>query len=580
MEVLYRKWRPQTLADVVGQDHVTHTLLNALKMGRVAHAYLFCGPRGTGKTSTGRILAKAVNCTDGGEGEPCNQCTLCREITEGRAMDVMEIDAASNRGIDEIRELRERVRFSPSSARYKVYIIDEVHMLTEPAANALLKTLEEPPPQVMFVLATTEAHKVPLTILSRCQRFDFRRIPLDATVSRLARIAGGEGINIDEASLRLIARSATGSMRDAINLLEQLSAQYGNDISLNQVRAILGITEDVRARELVKHIVNGDIPAGLHTINSVNQDGIDLRQFNRELVEYLRGLLLIKAGAGEATELPAEALPEMLELAEMASMPQLSGAVRLFRAVEMEFDGFSPLPLELALVECALPSDRSATLEKLERATEPPQASRGAPAQPAPSQRKPPGRVKPAGVEPSAQENTKPTAKVEEEKEAPAAAEPTAAVGEERPEGYPQPAEAEAPQVGEVEATPPPTHDETATSSEVERVRARWKEVVAAAKGMGSRGNLDALLRSACEPIDVKGDTIVLGFYYDFHKEKIEDPKYRTMVEAKVLEIFGKPYKIRCQLTERKTGQRGHVVDAALRMGATIIDDEEEIPNE
>jgi len=261
-------------------------------------------------------------------------------------------------------------------------------------------------------------------------------------------------------------------------------------------------------------------------------------------------------------------------------MPQLSGAVRLFRAVEMEFDGFSPLPLELALVECALPSDRSATLEKLERATEPPQASRGAPAQPAPSQRKPPGRVKPAGVEPSAQENTKPTAKVEEEKEAPAAAEPTAAVANDEPASPLEPAGAEAPQVGEVEATPPPTHDETATSSEVERVRARWKEVVAAAKGMGSRGNLDALLRSACEPIDVKGDTIVLGFYYDFHKEKIEDPKYRTMVEAKVLEIFGKPYKIRCQLTERKTGQRGHVVDAALRMGATIIDDEEEIPNE
>ena len=195
MEVLYRKWRPQTLADVVGQDHVTHTLLNALKMGRVAHAYLFCGPRGTGKTSTGRILAKAVNCTDGGDGEPCNQCTLCKEITEGHAMDVMEIDAASNRGIDEIRELRERVRFSPSTAKYKVYIIDEVHMLTEPAANALLKTLEEPPPHVLFVLATTEAHKVPLTILSRCQRFDFRRIPLDATVARLARIAEGESIN-------------------------------------------------------------------------------------------------------------------------------------------------------------------------------------------------------------------------------------------------------------------------------------------------------------------------------------------------------------------------------------------------
>ena len=589
MEVLYRKWRPQTLADVVGQDHVTHTLLNALKTDRVAHAYLFCGPRGTGKTSTGRILAKAVNCTDGGEGEPCNQCTLCHEITEGHAMDVMEIDAASNRGIDEIRELRERVRFSPATAKYKVYIIDEVHMLTEPAANALLKTLEEPPPHVLFVLATTESHKVPLTILSRCQRFDFRRIPLDATVARLAKIAEGEGIKADDASLRLIARSATGSMRDAINLLEQLSAQYGNEISLNQVRAILGITEDVRARELVKHIVDGDIPSGLHTINSVNQDGIDLRQFNRELVEYLRGLLLIKAGADEATELPAEALPEMRELAERASMPQLSNAVRLFRAVEMEFDGFSPLPLELALVECALPSDRSATLEKLERATEPPPERRAAPRQPAKAEKKP------APVEPTRAEPT-----TEDKVEKPAEVEASAEDKAEEPDSTPEPAEVETPVAEKVEESVSPTEPTEAeapvdkqveedispapaaaeTSSEMESIRIRWKEVVAAAKGMGSRGNLDALLRSACEPIEVKDDTIVLGFYYDFHKEKIEDPKYRTMVEAKVLEIFGKPYKIRCQLTERKTKQRGHVVDAALRMGATIIDDEEEIPHE
>jgi DNA polymerase-3 subunit gamma/tau len=537
-------------------------------------------------------------------------------------MDVMEIDAASNRGIDEIRELRERVRFSPASARYKVYIIDEVHMLTEPAANALLKTLEEPPPQVMFVLATTEAHKVPLTILSRCQRFDFRRIPLDATVSRLATIAGGEGIKVDDASLRLIARSATGSMRDAINLLEQLSAQYGNEISLNQVRAIMGITEDVRARELVKHIVDGDISAGLHTINSVNQDGIDLRQFNRELVEYLRGLLLIKAGADEATELPAEALPELRELAERASMPQLSNAVRLFRAVEMEFDGFSPLPLELALVECALPSDRSSTLEKLERATEPPQERRAAPRQPVKAERKPASPVEPAKAEPTADEKVEkttsraqpsevePAAKVKDEKEEPAEAEDKAeeavspadeevpatekvekpisppepaevkTLADEKTEEPVSPADIETPAAEKVEEAPPPAPAGSAASSEMESIRIRWKEVVSAAKGMGSRGNLDALLRSACEPIEVNDDTIVLGFYYDFHKEKIEDPKYRTMVEAKVLEIFGKPYKIRCQLTERKTKQRGHVVDAALRMGATIIDDEEEIPHE
>ena len=213
-QVLYRKWRPQTLSEVVGQEHVTKTLLNALKTGKVAHAYLFCGPRGTGKTSTGRILAKAVNCQKGGKGEPCNACSMCQSITEGRAMDVIEIDAASNRGIDEIRELRERVRFSPGEARFKVYIIDEVHMLTDAAANALLKTLEEPPPHAIFILATTETHKVPLTILSRCQRFDFRRIPQAAMTKRLAEVCKSEGIQIEEAALNQI-----GKVQDAQRLL-------------------------------------------------------------------------------------------------------------------------------------------------------------------------------------------------------------------------------------------------------------------------------------------------------------------------------------------------------------------------
>ena len=362
-QVLYRKWRPQSLADVAGQQHVTRTLLNALKAGRVAHAYLFCGPRGTGKTSTGRILAKAVNCTQNGDGEPCNACTLCQEITDGRAMDVMEIDAASNRGIDEIRELRERVRFSPGAAKFKVYIIDEVHMLTEAAANALLKTLEEPPPHVIFVLATTEPHKVPLTILSRCQRFDFRRISQEAMVQRLTAIATGEGIAIDEPSLRLIARSATGSMRDAINVLEQLVAHYGQQLDIEQVQAMLGITGDARIPQLVRHIVAGDVAAGLQTINGVTQDGIDLKQFSRELVEYLRGLLLVKAGAATAVDLPPEVLAEMKQMSQTASTARLTRALRLFRSVELEFDGFSPLPLELALVDSALAAGETETEE-------------------------------------------------------------------------------------------------------------------------------------------------------------------------------------------------------------------------
>ncbi|GAI10220.1 unnamed protein product, partial [marine sediment metagenome] len=266
-QVFYRKWRPQTLAEIVGQEQVTQTLSNALKSGRVSHAYLFYGPRGTGKTSTGRILAKAVNCLTNGKGEPCNTCEICRAITEGRALDVIEIDAASNRGIDEIRDLREKVNYAPNQARHKVYIIDEVHMLTKEASNALLKTLEEPPPYVIFILATTEVHKVLPTILSRCQRFDFRRISQADVVSKLTRICSAEGIHIEPEGLRLIAKSATGSLRDAENLLEQLTTYYGTEVELRQVQAILGITGDERAKELIRHIVNNDISAGVSTIN-------------------------------------------------------------------------------------------------------------------------------------------------------------------------------------------------------------------------------------------------------------------------------------------------------------------------
>ncbi|HLB27688.1 MAG TPA: DNA polymerase III subunit gamma/tau, partial [Dehalococcoidales bacterium] len=309
-QVFYRKWRPQTLAEVIGQEPVTQTLLNALASGRISHAYLFCGPRGTGKTSTARILAKAVNCLTSGKGEPCNTCEMCRAIAELRALDVIEIDAASNTGVEDIRSLREKVNYSPNNARYKVYIIDEVHMLSNSAANALLKTLEEPPPHVIFILATTEVHKLLPTILSRCQRYDFRRLSQANVMTELTHVCQGEGIKLDAEAMRLIARSSTGSMRDALNLLEQLTTYYGSEPSISQAQTMLGITGDYRTKELVKQIIKKDISAGVATINSVNNDGLDLKQFGRELVEYLRSLLLIKTGSNDAVDLSAEEMSE------------------------------------------------------------------------------------------------------------------------------------------------------------------------------------------------------------------------------------------------------------------------------
>ena len=258
-EVFYRKWRPKSLSEVFGQEAITKTLRQAVACERIAHAYLFCGTRGTGKTSTARILAKAINCLSPQDGEPDNECHICVGINEARALDLIEIDAASNRGIDDIRDLSDKVRFSPNESRYKIYIIDEVHMLTEPAFNALLKTLEEPPAHAVFILATTEAHKVPLTIISRCQRYDFRRIPIDQMVAKLAYISEQEGIEVSDEALHLVARIANGGLRDAENLLEQVVVSYGSPISEDDVRQMLGLGGDEIVLELVKHIIGKSV---------------------------------------------------------------------------------------------------------------------------------------------------------------------------------------------------------------------------------------------------------------------------------------------------------------------------------
>jgi DNA polymerase-3 subunit gamma/tau len=529
-EVFYRKWRPQTLSEVVGQEPVTQTLRHAVEGEKIAHAYLFCGPRGTGKTSTARILAKAVNCPNQSGGEPCNACDLCRSITEGRALDVIEIDAASNRGIDEIRSLREKANYSPSLARYKVYIIDEVHMLTEAACNALLKTLEEPPRHVIFILATTEAHKVIATIVSRCQRFNFHRLRQTEITDKLKLICEKEGIHIETGSLELIARAATGSLRDAENILQQLIAYYGNQIELDRVQAELGLSRDSRVRELARCVVNRDVAAGLKVINSLNTDGVDLRQFNAGLVEYLRGLLLAKSQCEEALDITSEDLAEMTSLATNATLDYLLKAVKSFSSIDSRSDNYSALPLELALMGCALSP--------------------------------PTGQEQLTTTKPSeAEDDTEITESLEE-----------AAVSV-----------ALDPYRGETEV--PASPDSTEVSSEgipkdIDYLRSRWREFIKSLRGEGSSGNLDAFLRSACDPVALEDDTLVLGFYYSFHKEKIEDAKYRHLVEKKLQEIFGRPYKIRCILVDYKrenpspTRTQNPVIKAALEMGARISEED------
>ena len=540
-EVLYRKWRPKRLSELAGHEPIAQTLRRAVSTGRVAHAYMLAGPRGTGKTSTARILAKAVNCRDPQEGEPDNSCDLCTAVDEGRALDLIEMDAASNRGIGDIRSLRDRINFGPNEARYKVYIVDEVHMLTTEAFNALLKTLEEPPPHAILILATTEPHRVPLTIVSRCQRFDFRRIPVDKTVARLAEICGAEGVSAEDTALLTIARASGGSLRDAVNMLEQAIVSYGNEITDGSVRDLLELGGEEEALELVSNVIRGKPAEAMGVIGRFTGGGSDLRQLHRAATSFFRGVLLAKTGnlgnAGFAQG-TAERLEEM---AGATTMTDLLRVLRAFAAADLGRDSSSPLPLELAIIESTLPPEPSI-----------PQPERAQPARREPQPAAPPRR-QPAPAYQSP---------------APARSVPRPAA----PAGRPPARTAEA------AGAPSTGYSETLENG--------WNSLLQSLRRhKGKRYNLSALLRASSRR-EEQGDQILLTFNHRSHmermQEELDDPPTRKIVLQALANVMGREYDVKLAVMGEDSAngassaaEESHLVRAALNMGATIVEERE-----
>ena len=355
--VLARKWRPQNFTDLIGQEHVSQTLANAIRSGRIHHAFLFTGARGVGKTSAARILAKALNCDEGLSDKPCGICSSCTEITAGQGLDVIEVDGASNTGVDDVRELRENIRYLPNRSRYKIFIIDEVHMLSTNAFNALLKTLEEPPEHAKFIFATTEPHKIPITILSRCQRFDFRKIPLARVASRMREISDAEQLTISDRSLSLVARQGEGSMRDALSTLDQVIAFSGEQVDDEAVQTLLGMVDRRLLLDTVEAVLQRDSRRALDAVRRVDQLGLALRRFTQDLLEMFRGMVICKVveDPAEMLDLVGEELKELKALAEEASLDDLQRIVTLLMKTQTELvnSSFPLLTLEMSLIRLA-----------------------------------------------------------------------------------------------------------------------------------------------------------------------------------------------------------------------------------
>jgi len=486
----YRKYRPQKFAAVIGEDHVRDTLLTAISEGRIAHGYLFAGPRGIGKTTMARLVAKAVNCQKREElnkkncGEPCDECDFCKEIKAGKNLDIVEIDAASNRGIDEIKELREKIRIAPTSGKHKVYIIDEVHMLTLPAFNALLKTLEEPPAHAIFILATTEAHKVPATILSRVQRFDFHRIDRDDIIKNLKSIAKSEKLEAAEDALEAIAVAAEGSHRDAISLLEQI-ASLTPKITLLDVRTILGLAKSEEILGIVEKIANGDSRAAVKIVEELVDQGVDSNQILKEIIESLRQLLLVKISGKESNvEVTTERMAKLQALAVGFSAERINQILSIFIAASQisKETSVRSLPVEMAVVEaCGLGQDTRYKIQDTNNI-----------------------QISNSKIQMSNEIQNPNVKKVPEEKS-----------------------------------------DRAVTDAVDEKL---WQEILAKIKPHNH--SLNALLRDAY-PGGIEGDNFILAVKFKFHHDKISEVKNCQIIEKVLEEVLGKRYRLKCQIKEK-----------------------------
>ncbi len=519
-QALYRKWRPQTWEAVIGQEHIISTLRNAIAADRIAHAYLFAGPRGTGKTTCARLLAKAVNCL-GEEGveKPCNECEHCQAVNNGRFLDLIEIDAASNTSVDDVRDLRDKINFSPNLGQYKIYIVDEVHMLSNAAFNALLKTLEEPPPHAIFILATTEVHKIPATVLSRCQRHEFRRIPVPDIVSQLETLAENENIKVDPEALTLIARQATGAMRDAISLLDQL-ASSSQEINLEMTQTVLGTATNQAVIDIIQAILDNNPGSGLDFIHQSLDGGSDPRQFARQIVDYLRNLLLVRMGNAEQIDATNELRQQMSQQAQaFESTPELLRVIRAFNhaASEARLSWQPALPLELALIE----------------------AVESTPVEAAPIQ------------EPAAPKKVSPPQKT---------AKRTSGGGDSPKTPVPQLHDSE-----KTEPEPDPIPNSIAQN---------WDEIRSLVRQKNPQ--TQALLNS-CKLLGLKGSTLILGFNGEFAKSKMEQGENLGILQQAMQQVMGESMPVRCVLSAGKSipsdvDNDGMVATALRDLGGEIVD--------